>query len=248
MSNKIEIIDSGVNAFRICMDKPLENFEIINSIVSDEEISKFFISDAFVITDDFIDVDLDRIKTVISDNDAVSQNTDISTMKINDIPLGEFIKKKIFDKFPRNTHSSLSDIWLFIKFKKSDPDFSWNDFMHHILTTDSIINSSVSSQRILDDTVNPQGNGSYELTIYDKDQTKYSILFISKDKSSDEYGHVILQLDVDMCKNILPDKDINYIIDIISKIEMYHKDAVNIYHKFMHHIFKDADEYISMIL
>lgn len=248
MSNKIEIIDSGVNAFRICMDKPLENFEIINSIVSDEEIFKFFISDAFVITDNFIDVDLDRIKTSISDNDAVSQNTDISAMKINDISLGEFIKKKIFDKFPRNIHSSLSDIWLFIKFKKSDPDFSWNDFMHHILTTDSIINSSVSSQRILDDTVNPQGNGSYELTIYDKDQTKHSILFISKDKSSDEYGHVILQLDVDMCKNILPDKDITHIIDIISKIEMYHKDAVNIYHKFMHHIFKDADEYISMIL
>lgn len=129
MSNKIEIIDSGVNAFRMCMDEPLENLEIINSIVSDEEITKFFISDAFVITDDFIDVDLDRIKTAIFDNDAVSQNTDISTMKFNDVPLGEFIKKKIFDKFPRNIHSSLSDIWLFIKFKKTDPDFSWDDFM-----------------------------------------------------------------------------------------------------------------------
>lgn len=248
MNTKIEIIDSGVNAFRMCMDKPLENYEIINSIVLDEEITKFFVSDAFVITDNFIDVDLDRIKTSISDNDAVSQNTDISTMKINDIPLGEFIKKKIFDKFPRNIHSSLSDIWLYIKFKKTDPNFSWDEFMHHILTTDSIINSSRSSQCVLDDTANLQGNSSYELTIYDKDHTMYSTLFISKDKSSDEYGHAILQLDVDMCRNILPDKDINYIIDIISKIEMYHKDAVNIYHKFMHHIFKDADEYISMIL
>lgn len=230
MSNAVEITEAYLRAFQLNTDTFCDNSDALSKISSDEELSKFLENDQIMISDYFIGCDY---KDLINEN----------------IPLEKYIRK-IMNYFPSNIKWNLKYLYFSFKLKRNDPNFSWKEFLS------SFMNFELND--IVKDT-DSSGRTSFHtrtlITIYDEsDESKESdsMFYIANSLDdtpiSDEYAYVNLMINVDICRDILPDANSDHLIDIMSKLNMYHTDAIKIYQNFIHKYLNDTNESISMIL
>lgn len=227
MSKLVEIAESFLSAFQLNSDISCENNEILAKILSDEELSPFFENYQLIISDSFIGLDF---------NDLINKNIPIET-----------IIKKVIEYYPKNMHWSLKNVYFSFKLKRTDSSFSWKDFFENLINSD--IDDIVKDRDFSEIT---SFRSCTLVTIHDKSSKRYSMIYIADSLEntipSDEYAYVNMMVDVDMCKDILPDISSNHLTDIVTKLNMYHENAIDIYHKFIHTYLNDTNGCISMIL
>ena len=227
MSNAVEITEAYLRAFQLNTDTFCDNSDALSKISSDEELSKFLKNDQIMISDYFIGCDY---KDLINEN----------------IPLEKYIRK-IMNYFPSIIKWNLKYLYFSFKLKRNDPNFSWKEFLSSFMNFElnDIVKDTDSSERT-----------SFQrctlITVHNESKESYSMFYIANSLDdttvSDEYVYVNLMIDVDMCRDILPDVNSDHLIDIMSKLNMYHKDAIKIYQNFIHKYLNDSNESISMIL
>lgn len=228
MSNTIEITEVYLKAFQLNSDKSCENDEILTKITSDEELSKFIENYQLMFSDYFIGWDF---------NDLINEN----------IPMEKLIKK-VINYYPNDMHWNLKYLYFSFKLKRIDPSFSWKDFFEKLLSYD--IDDIVKDRNFSEST---SLRSCTLLTFHDVSSERYSMFYITNvlddTNTSDDYAYVNIMVDTNMCKDIiLPDNDSNHLTDIMAQLTMYHDNAINIYHKFIHKYLNDTNEYINMIL
>lgn len=227
MSNAVEITEAYLRAFQLNTDTFCDNSDALSKISSDEELSKFLENDQIMISDYFIGCDY---KDLINEN----------------IPLEKYIRK-IMNYFPSNIKWNLKYLYFSFKLKRNDPIFSWKDFFEKLLSygIDDIVKDRNSSEGI-------SLRSCTLLTFHDESEERYSMFYITNvlddTNASDDYTYINIMIDTVMCKDILPDNDSNHLTDIMAQLTMYHNNAINIYHKYIHKYLNDTNEYINMIL
>lgn len=227
MSNAVEITEAYLRAFQLNTDTFCDNSDALSKISSDEELSKFLENDQIMISDYFIGCDY---KDLINEN----------------IPLEKYIRK-IMNYFPSNIKWNLKYLYFSFKLKRNDPNFSWKEFLSSFMNFElnDIVKDADSS-----------GRTSFHtrtlITVYDESEERYSMFYITNvlddTNASDDYTYINIMIDTVMCKDILPDNDSNHLTDIMAQLTMYHNNAINIYHKYIHKYLNDTNEYINMIL
>lgn len=227
MSNKIEIAEAYLKAFQLNSDKSCENDEILTKITSDEELSKFIENYQLMFSDYFIGLDF---------NDLINKN----------IPIEKLIKK-VINYYPNDMHWNLKYLYFSFKLKRIDPSFSWKDFFEKLLSYD--IDDIVKDRNFSEST---SLRSCTLLTFHDVSSERYSMFYITNvlddTNTSDDYAYVNIMVDTNMCKDILSDNDSTHLTDIMTQLTMYHDNAIDIYHKFIHKYLNDTNEYINMIL
>lgn len=227
MSNAVEITEAYLRAFQLNTNTFCDNSDALSKISSDEELSKFLENDQIIISDYFIGCDY---KDLINEN----------------IPLEKYIRK-IMNYFPSNIKWNLKYLYFSFKLKRIDPSFSWKDFFEKLLSygIDDIVKDRNSSEGI-------SLRSCTLLTFHDESEERYSMFYITNvlddTNASDDYTYINIMIDTVMCKDILPDNDSNHLTDIMAQLTMYHDNAINIYHKYIHKYLNDTNEYINMIL
>lgn len=227
MSNAVEITEAYLRAFQLNTNTFCDNSDALSKISSDEELSKFLENDQIMISDYFIGCDY---KDLINEN----------------IPLEKYIRK-IMNYFPSNIKWNLKYLYFSFKLKRNDPNFSWKEFLSSFMNFElnDIVKDRNSSEGI-------SLRSCTLLTFHDESEERYSMFYIANVlddiNASDDYTYINIMIDTVMCKDILPDNDSNHLTDIMAQLTMYHDNAINIYHKYIHKYLNDTNEYINMIL